>query len=269
VRALGASLAAHLAGRAHSRCFMLRLDLRDGTSIGITDHDKPLAFDFGTGGSLTYIARTGILTSDVTLQAGLEADNYEVTGPVSDIVTKDAILGGRLNHARAWLFQVNWRDLSQGAIELIAGNITESRIEGAKFVFEVRSDVDRFNQVVGRTIVNNCTADYGDAQCTKTPESAAGTVNAVTDAMNFAVSYGGGFADDFLNQGTVEFTSGNLQGTAPVEIFDWSAAGSIETFVPLAEAPAIGDTCTREAWLRQVARRLHGPKQRQELPRLS
>ena len=162
-RTLSAGLTSHLATRSHTRCNMLLLDLRDGTSIGVTDHDKDISFDIGDG-TVTYQAGTGILTSDVSLSAGLDADNYEVTGPIADVVTLEAVVGGRFNRARARLFQVNWKRLTDGAIKLLAGNVSEARIEGGKFVFEIRSDADRFNQVVGRLIINNCDADHGDAR---------------------------------------------------------------------------------------------------------
>lgn len=240
-------MTAHLAQRAHTRCTMLLLVLRDGTSIGVTNHDKDISFDLGLGGgSVTYSAGTGILTSDVALQAGLDADNYEVTGPLKDTgnFTLERMTGGRFNRARAYLFQVNWRYLSLGAIKLLAGNVSECRVEGGAFVFEIRSDADRFNQTIGRLIVNNCDADYGDARCGATPESVVGTVTAVTSAFVFTVSYSGSYADDYFNAGTVEFLTGQLAGTGPVEIQDWTVGGAIEMFMPLVEAPAIGDTAT-------------------------
>jgi hypothetical protein len=58
------------------------------------------------------------------------------------------------------------------------------------------------------------------------------------------VSFAGTYADDFFNLGTVEALTGALAGTWPVEIFDWSAAGAIVLFAPLADVPAIGDTFT-------------------------
>jgi uncharacterized phage protein (TIGR02218 family) len=241
-RTLSTALATHISGRSHTRCNMLLLDLSDGTSIGITDHDKDLTYDIGDG-SVTYSSGTGILTSDVSLSCGLDADNYEVRGPIADVVTLDGVLGGRFNRARARLFQVNWKDLTQGAIKLLAGNISEARVEGGEFVFEVRSDVDRYNQVVGRTIANNCDADYGDARCGTTPESETETVTAATSAMVFAVTNGGARAADFFNLGTIEFTSGELTGQV-VEIFDWGGAGQVELFAPLTGTPAIGDACT-------------------------
>ena len=171
MRTLSTALASHLAGRSHTRCTMLLLELRDGTSIGITDHDRDIAFDLGDG-SVTYQAGTGILASDVVLQTGLDADNYEVSGPLKDDgdFTLERVVGGRFNRARAKLFQVNWKDLGSGAIKLLAGNISEARVEGGKFIFEIRSDCDRYNQVIGRLITNNCDADFGDGiRCHATP----------------------------------------------------------------------------------------------------
>lgn len=223
---------------------MLLLDLVDGTSVGITDHDKPLSYDIGSGVK-TYDAGTGILTSNVSLSCGLEADNYEVRGPVSTLVTLDAILGGRFNRARARLFQVNWKDLTQGAIKILAGTISEARIEGGSFVMEIRSDMDFFNQVVGRVISNQCDSDYANGTtCQAVATSIVGTVTAVTDAMRFTVSFAGAYANDFFNKGTVTFLTGALAGTSPIEIEDWTSGGAITLFIPAAEAPAIGATMT-------------------------
>lgn len=244
-RTLSAGLTSHLAKRAHTRCTMLLLELRDGTSIGVTDHDRDISFDLGAG-SVTYQSGTGILASDVVLQTGLEADNYEVTGPLKDDgdFTLERVVGGRFNRARAKLFQVNWRSLTSGAIKLLAGNVSEARVEGGKFILEIRSDCDRFNQVIGRLITNNCDADYGDARCGATPESVAVTVVSATDAMSFVVSFAGSYANDYFNGGTIEFDTGDLAGTDPVEIFDWTSGGTVTLFMPLVETPVFGDTAT-------------------------
>lgn len=241
MRTVTAAMAGHLAGTAHTRCKMLLIELTDGTVIGITDHDKDIEFDIGDGVE-TYSARTGILTSDVALSCGLDADNYEVTGPISDTVTLAAILGGRFNRARARLFQVNWKNLSAGAIKLLAGNVTEVRPAGGRFTMEVRSDVDRYNSTVGRQITNNCPWDFADqVHCHATPTEITGTVIAVTSARVFRVSFSGAYADNFFNFGTVLGLTGDNTGTT-MEIFDWAADGSLELFAPMAVDPAVGDT---------------------------
>lgn len=242
-RTLSSGLSTHLSGRSHTRCNMLLLDLSDGTSIGTTDHDQDIDFDIGDG-SVTYSSGTGILTSDVSLSCGLDADNYEVRGPIADTVTLAGVLGGRYNNARARLFQVNWKSLGDGAIKILAGDVREARVEGGEFVFEIRSDVDRLNQTVGRILANSCDADYADQiRCFATPTEVEGTVTAVTDAMRFSVSFTGSYANDFFNKGTVIGLTGANVGTT-VEIYDWTSAGAITLFAPLAETPEIGDTFT-------------------------
>lgn len=245
MRTLSAGFETHLAGRAHTRCLMLLLVLIDGTKIGVTDHDRDIEYNL-LGDTVTYQAGTGILASDISLSAGLDADNYEVTGPIADVVTLEAIIGGGFNRARAYLFQVNWKNLADGTAKILAGNVSEARVEGGKFILEIRSDFDRFNQVVGQLITNQCRFDFGDADCGVTPESITGTVTAVTDAMRFTVSFAGSYADDYFNLGKITALTGENVGAAKIEIFDWTSAGVVELFMPLPVEPAIGDTFTIE-----------------------
>lgn len=224
---------------------MLLLELTDGTQIGITDCTKDLPYDLLGDGIINYDSRTGILTSNVALSCGLDADNYEITGPLGDTATLEAIVGGRFNRARAWLFLVNWQDLTDGAIKLLAGTVTEARVQGGKFMLEIRSDMDLYNQTVGRLITNNCDADFADqVRCFATATEVAATVVVVTSALQFTVVFSGTYADNFFNKGTVEFLTGNLVGTQKIEIEDWTGLGVIHLFAPAVEAPAVGDTLT-------------------------
>jgi uncharacterized phage protein (TIGR02218 family) len=251
MRTTTAAMAAHLAGTSHSHVWMLRLDLADGTVIGLTSYDVDVPFDLGdAAGEVTYQSRTGAKISDVELMLGLSPSNYEVSGPFTDdLVTIDAVLGGRFNRAEARLFKVNPKVPAQGALKVLLGNVTDARPEAGEFVLEVRNEADRLNQTVGRTTSPMCDADFGlvppDPRCGVVAETITGTVTAVTDDVSFTVSFAGGpFADDYFNFGRVVWLTGNLAGTRPVEIFDWTAAGVVTMLVPLAEAAAVGDTCT-------------------------
>jgi uncharacterized phage protein (TIGR02218 family) len=221
---------------------MMLLVLADGTSIGLTDHDRTLSFNLGDG-TVDYLPDTGILPSAIAASVGFEADNFEVTGPIGEIVTRPAVLGGRFDRARVYLFEVNWKSLASGAIRLFAGNISEATVKSGKFVFEVRSDADKFNQTTGELITPYCSADFCDAQCglDLADFTTAATVDAVLDAMRFSVSYTGTIPDDDLNKGTILFTSGALTGALPIEVQDWAVGGDIQLFEPLPEPPEIGD----------------------------
>lgn len=241
MRTVASGLAGHITSGATTRCNMVRLDLVDGTTLAITDHNKDLSFNLGDGAA-TYSAKTGILPSDLSLSTGFDPDDVEITGPIGDLVTKAAVLGGRYDDAIARFFQVNWADLAQGSIPLLKGKVVLAQVEGGRFKLTIHSEISRFQQEVGRTITPYCDADFGDARCGYSVPVVAATVTAVTDARQFTVSFSGSYANDYFNKGTVYFLTGALAGTRKVEVSDWTAGGAVTLWTELAEAPQIGDT---------------------------
>lgn len=246
MRTIAAGLTTHISGTSHTRCNMLLLQFRNGDVIGITDHDEAIDYnllDAGLG-NVVYSAGSGIVPSDVVLMAGVDASNFEASGPLGGLITSRPFSGGSFDRARAWLFQVNWDDVTTGKIPILVGNVSEGRIEGGRFTFQVRSDQDRLNQLVGRLIAPNCSATFGDGQCTMTPESIVGTVTSVSSAIQFTVSFSGSYANDYFNMGQIEPLTGDLVGIPPVEIFDWTSAGVITLFTALPAVPGFGETFT-------------------------
>lgn len=240
-RTIGGPLTSHLATRSHTRCKMMRIDRLDGVSLGLTDHDRTLNFDLGDG-AIDYKPDTGILPSAIVASEGFETDNVEVAGPIGDDVTFAAALGGVWDRARVRLFEVNWKSLASGAIALLAGDIAEARIEGGRFVFEVRSDADKLNQTIGDVLTPYCRTWFCSPKCGLdiADFTTPATVSAVVDGMRFTVAYAGGIPDDDLNKGTVLFTSGLLAGVE-MEIEDWATGGDLQLFEPLPVVPEIGD----------------------------
>jgi uncharacterized phage protein (TIGR02218 family) len=249
-RTVSAPLATHLATRRTrlSRC--LRLDLRDGTTLGITDHDLDLSVDLGDG-AITYRADVGAIPSAIALSIGLDADSVEVRGPISDIVTRQAVVGGRYRMARARIFDVRW-DAPTHFLRLLSGKLTEARVEGGAFIWSIRSNADALNQAIGRVLSPQCSWDFGvydppRSRCQATPQTWTGTIATVTDAMRFSVTWTGAGPDpeDVLN-GLVSFTSGDLLNTQPAEVFLLSGtpADDVELYQPLVEAPQVGDAVT-------------------------
>lgn len=243
MRSLSPGMATMLAGSSHTLTTMLRLDLVDGSYLAFTDHSEDLLFDLGDGMLLQYVAGVGIIPSDVELPIGLEAGSFEVSGPFGQSITRAHIFGRRLNNARARLFLVDWADLASGFIPLAAGRVGTPKPESGKFSFEVRTDAALLEQVVGDVTTPQCRTYYGSPLCGKVPESTGAVVTAVTDEMHFNVSFTGDYPDDFFNAGTVEMLTGEMAGTGPQDIHDWTAAGAMILFEGLVGAPAIGDEC--------------------------
>lgn len=244
-RPLAAPMQAHIAQGSQSLVTMLRLDLRDGTKLGFTNHNEDLPFDLGDG-LVTFAAGEGVLPSDLELVSGFEASTYEVVGPIGATVTQRHVRGGRFNRATAWLFQVNWQSLGDGYVPWSAGFISQARVDGGHFVFEVATEAALFEQVIGEILTPMCRTYYGSPLCGKVPENVVGTVTAVTDELAFAVSYPGTFADDYFNSGTATPLTGALAGTDPVDIHDWSEAGAVVLFTGMVDDLAIGDTVKLE-----------------------
>lgn len=252
-RTLDAGMVAHLAtGKTKlSRC--LRLDLRDGTTIGITDHDTDLTVSLGDSPAEIYEAGTGVVPSAVSLSLGLEADNLEARGPINELITRAAVIGGRFQAARARLFDVRW-DSPTHLIRLLSGKVSTSRVEGGEFILEVRSASDAYNQTIGRVLSPYCSHDFGvldppRSRCQAVPAQYQAQVATITDDLHIRVSWTSSpaptLAGDVCN-GTVSFDSGALAGTLPVEVFNLSGSplDSLELYQPLVEAPQVGDLLT-------------------------
>lgn len=242
-RVLSGALASHLATRRTTLARCLRLDLTDGTALGFTTLDIDLSVNLGDG-ALSYAAGTGVTPSALALSLGFDADNLEARGPIGSVVTRAAVLGGRYRAARARLFDVNWADTSQRA-PLLAGKLAAARVEGAAFVFEIRSAIAAYNQTIGRVLSPYCDADFGDARCGAAPLSWAATVASVTDALTLSLSFSAGTptAAQAL-AGKINFTSGALVGQPAMEVFGLAGGVTLSLYAALAEAPQVGDALT-------------------------
>jgi uncharacterized phage protein (TIGR02218 family) len=239
-RTVSAALASHLATRSHTRCWMLLLILRDGTSIGITDHTQAIDFSLPEeSGTVTYSANSGFRISDVTQPAGLDPGSYEVTGPIGSIVTRQALLGGRWNRAVAYLFQVNWK-APTAALDIMKGAVCGAKPNGGEFTFEIRDDRDGFNQTVGSTITPYCQGTHATCCVQIAPETNT-TITSASSALTFNIA--ATLDPDDHRDGRLWFTTGALAGTEPREIYAISG-NTVTLFAPLADTPAIGDELT-------------------------
>lgn len=218
----------------------LVLVARDGTTVGFTSIDEAQLIDLsGDGGPADVTCDQGMVLSAITLAAGLDASFAEIHGPLGPVVTEPAVNGGKWDGADAWLVRVS--PGVAGFSPILRGLVGEARVEGPRFVFEIRNQADKLNQQIGRTITGYCDAEFGDARCGYAVPAVSATITAVTDAMRFTVSFSGSYADGYFDQGKVTFTGGALSGVISDNLVSWTAGGAIELFEPLSAAPEVGD----------------------------
>lgn len=243
MKALSPEFAAHLASGATTLCWCWRIARSDGTVLGFTDHDNPIAFD-GT----TYEAASGFTASDISDGLGLSVDNLEVTGALSSATLTDADLAaGRYDDARIAIYRVNWSDPEQRVL-MRSGSIGEVRRTGSTFTAELRGLAHYLQQPTGRLLQQTCDADLGDARCTVDLMLPAfrgiGTILAVKSVRRFTVSGLDAFATRFFSRGLFAFTSGASSGLKIEVKAHTKLASSVEVELwAEAEGPlAIGDT---------------------------
>lgn len=242
MKTLSPEFSAHLASGATTLCWCWRIERRDGTVLGFTDHDNPVAFD-GT----TYEAASGFTASDITDGLGLSVDNLEVTGALSSgTLTDDDLAAGRYDDARIAIYRVNWADPSQRVL-MRSGSIGEVRRTGASFTAELRGLAHYLQQPKGRILQRTCDADLGDARCGIDLSSSAfrgvGAIVTAASARRFTVSGIDAFDTRFLSRGLFAFTSGASVGLR-IEIKTHTklpAAVEIELWTDAEGPPAAGD----------------------------
>lgn len=244
MRTAPASINAMLSSGQGTLARCLKMVLRDGTEVGFTDHDRDLEVAVSNDfyGPLTYQSGYGVIVGDMDLQIGLEADNTEATFPISDLITRAAVLARRWHMADCYIFDVDWTQDAPEPFEMMAGYVSDARPEGNTAVFEIRSQADRWNTTIGHILSPRCNADFGDARCGATPTDYPTQVASVLSNMRFTVDLAGNYADDFFRYGEAEFISGELAATWPFEIIASDGyTQEIEVLAPMPGFPAVGD----------------------------
>ena len=168
MKTVASGLAAHLQGSSLTLATCWKITRKDGKVMGFTAHDRDIVFDLGDGGgAVTYVAATGFTRTKIENAAGLAVDNLDVAGVLeSAAITAADIRAGRYDFADVKVFDVNYADLSHGALALRRGQIGEIRTEGSLFVAELRGLVERYAQEIGELYGPACRADLGDTRCT-------------------------------------------------------------------------------------------------------
>ncbi|MCW8056367.1 DUF2163 domain-containing protein [Agrobacterium tumefaciens] len=207
MKTIPAALAEHLKGDATTTCHCWKVTLKDGVTIGFTDHDEMIVF-----GGTSYLAASGFAASDSDSETGLGASAGEVAGGFSsEAIAEDDLAAGRFDGARVELFLVNWQAPDQHML-LNMREIGEVTRAGGAFRAELRSLAHRLGQPQGRIYGRRCDAALGDRRCgvDLEPFTGHGNVVAVDASGGLLVSGLDAFADGFFSRGKLRFLAGLL-----------------------------------------------------------
>jgi len=235
-------LAAHLAGEVTTLATCWMLTRRDTTVFGFTDHDCDIVFN-----TITYKAATGFTPSAVQNTGNLSVDNLDVEGMLSaGSITEADILAGLYDFAEIEIFQVNYNDLTQGALKLRRGWLGEVSFYKQQFIAEVRGLTQRLSQTLGELYSASCRATLGDSRCKvdMTANTVTGNATGATSSLQFIDSTRTEASDTF-SFGNITFTNGaNKALSMEVKEYTYTATigGQIVLALPMPYPILPGDT---------------------------
>ena len=236
MRNISSTFRARLDAAATTLCACWRVERRDGSVQGFTDHDRDIAFD-----GVTYSVMSGLEGSGFDAELGFAVGGAEVSGALSAAsIEEDDLLNGAWDGARVELWRVDWR-APEHRILMHVGIVGEVRRSGAAFVAELRSLAHALEQERGRIYSSSCDADLGDARCGFALDASpfAGVFTLSSAGVTELVAALPSVADGFYTNGRVVFLDGANEG-AQAHVRD-HRNGVLTLWTPLAQAPASGD----------------------------
>jgi uncharacterized phage protein (TIGR02218 family) len=256
MRNIPIALAAHLESGRTSLCFLVKIRCKDGTLLAFTTLDAALTYTDGPDGPIEYLPDNGVTPSEQVWSASLSVDTAEAVGVVTpDGITEQRIRSGVFDHARFWIYRVNYLDLSQGHYIWASGTTGETKFTENRFSVELRSKSQQLKQPISESYTLTCPVAYGSAACGKTLEwfdAAVATVDTEEPDRIFTVTgdseWPGG--DQFKFGVAKVITGDNAGAEVEVELHD---DDSIELLLPLPYALAEDDElqfridCNKEA----------------------
>ena len=236
MRTIPLALAGHYASRTTSlaRIFKMRTKLGPILTFSSTDHD--IRYTDGPDGELLYPAMRPGSLSAFDWASSLGVDNAMLSGIINGAgLTEAQIRAGILSHARFWVFEVNYLDLSMGHRIVASGFTGETKFSDNSFSVELRSKTQLLKQPIHESYEKTCPVAYGSAACGKTLEWEGDEVDEPdTDEPDriFTVAGGSGWPDDDIYTGGVlRVLSGDNAGAeVDVELQDGT---TIELMLPL------------------------------------
>lgn len=149
-------LGAQSAKTAH----VLRIFREDGAVIGLTDHDRDIAF-----GGVVHLAQPGIGFDGLQQTADLAPDFALVRSSLaSGGIVEDDLEAELFARSRAEIWRVDPEDTSARLL-LSVGTIGEIARSGDALEIEFRGMAQALAKPVGRVFQKSCDAELGDARC--------------------------------------------------------------------------------------------------------
>lgn len=233
------ALQTHLNQEVTTLCTCWKAILTNGTIYGFTDNTTDLVIE-----GVNYIARAGYTPTAIATSNQFNVDNMEVEAILSDDAITDAdLLAGLWDFAEIQVFNVNYKNVTEGVIQLRKGWLGEITIKGNFFTAELRGLMQKLQENIGRVYAPTCDATFGDARCgiNLTPFTFTGAVQTVISQTKFTDALLAK-PTGYFNYGLITWLTGANAGRK-MEVKTY-AANEILLQLPMSKAIVAGDTYT-------------------------
>lgn len=220
----------------------LRIVAANGTTLRLTRYPYDLTMSNGQ----VYKADSGYDFSAVIAETSFAASAVDLEGFVGvGGITRDQIASGVFDGARCYLFATDFLNPVEDYEPLMASILGKTLLEDARYKIEDMALIDLLGQTVGETYTAACRKEFGGQEhggcgVDLTAIDVVGAVTSVTSDLVF-VDSSRTEAADWFGWGTVQFTSGQNAGLAPIKVRDFTG-GTFTLYDPPYYLPQIGDT---------------------------
>jgi len=160
MKIINSALQNHIDSGVTTLCSLWLLQLKDGTKIGLTDHDRTLEFK-----GLFYTPQNSFDASDTENRLGFASDSGALRLPFDlPDLTQDSLQAGILDEARLTHYRVNWDDVSQFVL-MSVGRVGQVQTRGEGFEADWLGLATQLERNTGRIFSRQCDAELGDARC--------------------------------------------------------------------------------------------------------
>lgn len=151
-----------LAGPLCAFAFCWRLERRDGVTLGLTSHDRPITMN-----GLTYRPAPGLVPGALLRGGDGTAELTDIRGALSSAaITQDDLDAGRWDGATLLLHLTDWSRPGELWLELARGTLGSVEQQGESYSVALRSHIGAMlDRPVAPVTSPTCRAQLGDRAC--------------------------------------------------------------------------------------------------------
>jgi len=167
VKAATAPMDTHLAGDLTKMTLCCQVTRKDAQVFRFTTHDQDVEYPAGSG--LIYSSSFGSIPNAIDTNTDYSVATQNYFGFWDDAeVSETDMIGGKFNGADVRIFLVNWSDTSatMGQVKEFRGNFGQASLtKQGFFQIELRSMMQKLQQLLGSYYSQTCQHSLGDSKC--------------------------------------------------------------------------------------------------------